>query len=76
MNKSILVIDTPENCYYCELNNYHFCNVTGNNIKEYLATEYRPKWCPLSPLPHRQCMTIYGIGYNQCLDDILKGETK
>lgn len=103
MNKSILVIDTPKNCYcplcfYTEMYSEYQCSGTGytNNysrtITEYGEMAARPEWCPLSPIPQRVTIPevsrgnskslthtvqiMYGIGYNQCIDDILKGETK
>jgi hypothetical protein len=84
-------METPCNCYECELNNYHFCNVTGENIEEYRNTEYKPDWCPLSPLPEKidldkyfmrgdcksmthMVMNIHDHGWNDCIDEILKGQ--
>ena len=55
MGKSMIVIDTPENCvkchltYYDEYNNY-FCSLTGDYIDCY---ENKSPYCPLSPLPDR-----------------------
>ncbi len=73
MSKAILVIDMPENCYECCLNNYHFCDVTADGID----IEHRPNWCPLKPAP--ELIEInYGSdeqdwekGYNSCLEGIL-----
>ena len=105
-NKSILIINTPENCSQCNQcwkknvskNKYmYFC---GNKVfhQEKDAEEYsvdpegaKPDWCPLSPLPsYRPINTdiqrgdtkstthlitiIHDIGFNECLDEILKGK--
>lgn len=44
----------PLNCYECGLNNYHFCDVTGDCIEEYRNTEYRPSFCPLKEAPDKE----------------------
>ena len=73
MNKAILVIDMPESCYECCLNNYHFCDVTADAIN----TEYRPDWCPLKPVPEEQLVwyddarSDWERGYNNCLLEIV-----
>lgn len=54
MSKSVLVIDTPENCYYCPLahhdyiDNVFFCK-GGKNWDN--VGSIKPEWCPLSTLP-------------------------
>lgn len=54
MNKSVLVIDTPENCYCCPLahhdyiDNVFFCK-GGKNWDN--VGSIKPEWCPLSHLP-------------------------
>lgn len=55
MSKSMLVMDTPENCVKCSL--YHYpscrCYVTEkfqNNISE----DYKPDWCPLQEVPKKK----------------------
>lgn len=81
MSKAILVMDMPSNCYECELNNYHFCDVTGDNIERYRNTEYKPTWCPLREVPQKKefsdIETAYDrvktLGYNACIDEILGG---
>ena len=64
-DKSVLVIDTPENCYECPLVNYKHCNANyfvrrnhGGNIpynfsNEYIHEQGRQTWCPLRPLPQK-----------------------
>lgn len=77
MDKAILVIDMPMNCYECSLNNYHFCDVTADSIEEYMNEEYRPSWCPLKPVPEEQDVwyederSDWERGYNNCLREIL-----
>ena len=69
MSKSVLVIDTPENCLDCQ-----FCYELGEGVEAYCSImnddedkslmkeidcEYgycqgKPDWCPLKPLPERK----------------------
>lgn len=83
MSKSVLVIDTPENCYSCYLCeftlNLHYCRGKKKDIKD---TSTKPDWCPLKPLPEKNTaendMTDYQCGLvdgrNQCIDAITGGE--
>lgn len=52
MSKSVLVIDTPENCRSCYLQgfmlNLQYCRGKLKDIKD---TSVKPDWCPLKPLP-------------------------
>lgn len=43
----IIDMDLPQNCFECELHNYHFCNVSGNCIEENWDDETKPEDCPL-----------------------------
>ena len=36
MSKAVLVLDMPEGCNDCVLNNCHFCDVTNENIESYI----------------------------------------
>ena len=95
-NKSILVIDTPNNCNQCccgydSYGELDLCAITNKSVTEYYYGDNRPDWCPLSSIPHHMelpkisrgdskslthtAQTIYALGYNKCLDHILKGET-
>lgn len=77
MSKAILVIDTPDNCFKCKLQEWANCRIvkgchTGNS---------RPEWCPLKPLPEKAELTFIdhgqdqiAMGWNACIDEILKGE--
>ena len=40
-------MDVPANCCECELNNYHFCNVTGDEIENDWQDSTKPDDCPL-----------------------------
>lgn len=74
-DKAILVIDMPENCYECCLNNSHFCDVTTDPIEDYMNTEYRPDWCPLQAAPEEELVwehdSDWERGYNSCLREIM-----
>lgn len=85
MSKSVLVIDTPENCISCPisrdcsniLETCTFCPITGKCVLDKDA-EVIPSWCPLKPLPEKSTtendMTDYQCGMvdgrNQCIDEI------
>ena len=82
MSKSVLVIDTPENCNSCDLcgGTFHvFCEVNHRDIEDFSV---KPDWCPLKPLPEKNTtendMTDYQCGMvdgrNQCIDEITGGE--
>lgn len=61
MSKSVLVIDTPENCISCSisrdcsniLETCTFCPITGKCVLDKEA-ETIPGWCPLKPLPEKK----------------------
>lgn len=75
MSKSILVIDTPENCGKCEF----YDKENDECKKEEFAVCYEHRMgdrCPLKPIPSKQYtnpMNGYIAGYNACIDEILKG---
>ena len=74
MDKSVLVIETPENCYDCPigqdcsniLETSLFCLGAGKCVIDKEAATI-PNWCPLKPLPERhiapKTATGYEIGY-------------
>lgn len=80
MSKSILAIDTPENCCSCDLEYGHYCGKEKRYIDEE-EFETIPDWCPLRDLPEKKDMepgkTIIRAaqyeGWNMCIDEILKG---
>ena len=68
MSKSILFIDTPENCDKCifrgrKINKY-ICKGTQEFIKHISS---KPDWCPLCEIPEK-----YSAFYME--DEILKGK--
>lgn len=85
MSKSVLVIDTPENCYSCYLRklirNWSYCAVKSERIKNAMV---KPNWCPLKPLPEKKeyivpidniesQKDIIAVGWNACIDEITGG---
>ena len=74
--KAILVIDMPENCFKCKLQDWANCRI----VKGCHTGDTRPNWCPLKPIPSKRptigkesdndilCMNA---GYNACIDEIL-----
>lgn len=83
MSKSILVIDTQESCWGCDLEYGHYCEKEKMYIGEE-EFETIPDWCPLRDLPEKKEENKYhnnyerGIvdGFNTCIDEILKGENE
>lgn len=84
MSKSILVIDTPENCYDCGIRKGYSCGGVSVicGIGKTLPTNLRkPDWCPLRDLPEKKSENKYHNdyersvidGFNACIDKILKG---
>ena len=82
MSKSVLVIDTPENCYSCCLckliRDWSYCGVELKRIKD---SNTKPDWCPLVDLPEKDngdypANTFdagFAEGRNQCIDEITGG---
>lgn len=83
MSKSVLVIDTPENCCSCYLCgftlNLQYCRGKKKDIKD---TSTKPDWCPLKPLPEKMIIPRgarntddleYASGYNTCINEIAGG---
>ena len=80
MNKSVLVIDTPEKCISCIYVGifHYFCKINCRDIKD-IST--KPEWCPLKPLPEKKeyivpidnvesQKDIIAVGWNACLKEI------
>lgn len=79
MSKSVLVIDTPENCYSCclrhePIRNLPYCAVKLKGIKD---SSVKPDWCPLKPLPEKMTgaaqtdhWNSIKAGWNACIDEI------
>ncbi len=83
MNKSVLVMNTPENCKSCiHISTFYpFCRINCRDIKD---TSTKPDWCPLKPLPERKeyivpidnvesQKDIIAVGWNACIDAITGG---
>ena len=81
MSKSVLVIDTPENCGKCKFISGFWCRaMDGRRVPN---NDVIPNWCPLKPLPEKSTtendMTDYQCGMvdgrNQCIDEITGGDS-
>lgn len=88
MSKSILIVNTPENCGKCDfidnrLDGTHRCimNKDSSNVVEISTI---PDWCLIRDLPKKKevknfCLGErdfeqkgYQEGFNACIDEILK----
>ena len=79
MNKAILVIDMPDDCFECnfcvELSAQDRCVATGKRI----FTLGKPDWCPLKELPEKMegynsikwQWGEYEDGWNHCIDCLI-----
>lgn len=88
MRKSVLVIDTPENCIRCPLlNSADECTVQDDdaNFNAGYSWDELMKGCPLKPLPERKeyivpidnveaNKDIIVVGWNACINKITGGE--
>lgn len=91
MSKSILVIDTPNNCGECKIcaswqecafsTREYWCAASDSG---YVNPDMKPNWCPLKPIPEKYKIgnvvenyydNDYAYGYNACINKIL-GDTK
>lgn len=84
MEKSVLIIDKPKNCYWCPcIDNLQMDNcvaaerqfTSAARIQMDKDMDYRPSWCPLRDLPDykmdwRNGSDGYESGWNDCLDKI------
>lgn len=81
MSKSVLVINTPEECISCIYVGifHYFCRINCRDIKD---VSTKPDWCPLMDLPEKDngdypANTFnagFVEGWNQCIDEIKGGE--
>lgn len=80
MNKSVLVMNTPENCKSCiHISTFYpFCRINCRDIKD---TSTKPDWCPLKPLPEKMTGVVQTdhwnsikAGWNGCIDEITRGK--
>lgn len=87
MSKSILILDTPENCETCKLLerncNGKYCSpakyFNAKELDNNLKVKGKPDWCPLQKIPDKKELGYenYGkdmeaTGFNACIDEILK----
>mgnify|MGYP007115458258 CR=1 FL=1 len=79
MSKSVLVIDTPENCGKCKFISEFCCRaMDGRRVPN---NDVIPNWCPLKPLPEekeeeywRSKLSLAWIrGWNTCISKITGG---
>ena len=80
--KAILVVDMPDSCFHCPLEQYS--NQCGANRKNTAGNaNKRPSWCPLKPMPqkesekHREEIEdwtglVYSQGWNDCIEELEK----
>ena len=85
MSKSVLVMETPENCDLCKIGQDHsisletciYCPIEKRLVID-KETETIPDWCPLKPLPEEdyedhypdEWEDGYADGWNACLREI------
>lgn len=74
MSKSILIMETPDNCTACEF----YDKEKDECKKEEFAVCYEHdigSRCPLRdfPIKYGNVENGYQAGYNACIDEILKG---
>lgn len=82
MSKSVLVIDTPENCGKCKFISGFWCRAM--HCRRVPNNDVIPCWCPLKPLPEKddfddlydEYYTGYHDGWNDCLREIVRGKNK
>lgn len=80
MNKSIILIDTPESCSKCPLFHSYYsdmtCRANGFSINYPYPATFRQTWCPLKtlPSPDEYAFGDWDEGYRTCLEDILGEE--
>lgn len=88
MPKSVLVMDNPESCFECNFlycdgdTNLDSCQAREEARLVDSATYEKPDWCPLRELPEKIPelksgyedinTSIRRVGWNACLDKILK----
>lgn len=86
MSKSVLVIDTPENCIKCEFSARRLGGkgrcALNKDCGNVIPDNGKPDWCPLKELPEKKIRNEliadkewgcgFASGYNYCIDEILK----
>lgn len=86
MSKVIAVIDKPKSCEVCPCFEGGMFNGVCRLEKQTKSNTEKtiPKWCPLREVPQkkdydycdRSIWTYERIGYNACIDEIMKGSEK
>ena len=80
MRKSVLVIDTPENCGKCKFISEFWCEVMNGRLIP--NDDAIPDWCPLMELsekddgdyPVNTFDAGHAEGWNACIDEITGGK--
>lgn len=89
MAKAVLIMDMPESCFGCNLCHIDYEEERATcqayeTVKEVNSDTFKkPDWCPLRELPkYRPTIgkvedgnrLLLNAGWNDCLDEILKGK--
>ena len=89
MSKAVLVMDMPSSCDECHLllvGRYCKAKEAPNVAVDSKLNKNKPDWCPLRELPEKKVLSgdvadiqkmgkeLIDIGYNACIDELLKGE--
>lgn len=90
MSKAVLVLDMPSSCDECPLFGSHYsdmtCKANGRSINYPYPKDERQDFCPLRNLSEKKVLSgdvadiqkmgkeLIDIGYNACIDELLKGE--
>lgn len=85
MSKAILVIDMPDSCDKCPVFGSHYSDMccrglNSRGINYPYPKDFRQEWCPLKKFPDKKELSptswlksSRATGWNECLDEILKG---
>ena len=85
MRKCVLVMDMPSSCDECPLLSVgRYCKgkEAPNVAVDSQLNKNKPDWCPLRELPKKkednannsESFACFKLGYNACIDELLKGE--
>lgn len=77
MSKAILIMDMPKSCNECNI----ICTEYYELFKNGIEILVKPDGCPLKEMPQKAkyiagdtiCENAAKIGYNTCIEEILKG---
>ena len=78
-------MDMPSSCIECNLQQYEICHAVRKSIVGTPTDlKNKPYWCPLKPMPEKEVLLTYpeyrendySLGYNACIDELLKGEER